>query len=83
MCKQATEWRSGREHERRTSVCEKKCYDCNKGIVSERGSDQLGEWRLIGDWNDESNREDPRRWREGGYKRISRGEFSSVNSALC
>ena len=59
MCKQATEWRSDRERERRTSVHEEKRYDCNKGVVSKRGSGQLGKWRLIGDWNDESNRGDP------------------------
>ena len=78
VCKWATEWRSDRECESRTSVCEEKHYDCNKGIVSEHGSGQLGEWRLIRDWNDESNRRDPKRWRDGGYKRISRGELSSV-----
>ena len=82
MCKRAAEWRSGRERERRTSVREEKYYDRNKGVVSERGSGQSGEWRLIGDWNDESNRKDPRRWRDGGYKRISGGELSSVNSAF-
>ena len=82
MCKRAVEWRSGRERERRTSVREKKRYDRNKGIVNERGSGQSGELRLIGDWNYESNRRDPRRWRNGGYKRISRGELSSVNSTL-
>ena len=82
MCKRAAEWRSGRERERRTSVREEKRYDRNKGVVSERGSGQSGEWRLIGDWNDESNRKDPRRWRDGGYKRISRGKLSSVNSAF-
>ena len=78
MCKRAAEWRSGRERKRRTSVHGEKHYDCNKGVVSECGSGQSGEWRLIRDWNDESNRRDPRRWRDGGYKRISRGEFSSV-----
>ena len=49
VCKQAMEWRSGREHERRTSVHEGKSYNCNKGVTSEHGSGQLGEWRLIGD----------------------------------
>ena len=78
MCKRAAGWRSGRERERRTSVCEEKRYDRNKGGVSERGSGQSGEWRLIGNWNDESNRRDLRRWRNGGYKWISRGELSSV-----
>ena len=34
MCKQAAEWRSGRECGRRTSVCKEKRYDGNKGIVS-------------------------------------------------
>ena len=82
VCKWATDWRSGDERERRTSVCEGKCYGCDKGIVSKHGSGQLGEWRLIGDWNDESNQRDLRRWRDGGYKQISRGELSSVNSAL-
>ena len=81
VCKRAMEWRSGGERERRTSVCKEKCYNCNKGVVSEHGSGQSGEWRLIGDWNDESNQRDPRRWKNGGYKRISRGELSSVNSA--
>ena len=61
MCKRAAEWRSGREHERGTSVREEKRYDRNKGVVSECGSGQSGEWRLIGDWNDESNRRDLRR----------------------
>ena len=70
------------ERKRRTSVREEKRYDCNKGMVSKRGSGQSGEWRLIRDWNDESNWRDPRRWRDGGYKRISRGVLSSVNSAL-
>ena len=83
VCKWAMEWRSGRERERRTSVREEKRYNRNKGIVSECGSSQLGEWRLIGDWNDESNQRDLRRWRDRRYKRISRGELSSVNSALC
>ena len=78
MCKWAAEWRSGRECERGTSVHEEKRYDHNKGVVSKRGSGQLGEWRLIGDWNDESNWRDLKRWRDGGYKWISRGEFSSV-----
>ena len=82
MRKRAAEWRSGRERERRTSVREEKRYNRNKGVVSERGSGQSGEWRLIGDWNDESNRKDPRRWRDGRYKQISRGELSSVNSAF-
>ena len=82
MCKRAAEWRSGRERERRTSVHEEKRYNRNKGVVSKRGSGQLGKWRLIRDWNDESNRRDPRRGRDGGYKRISRGELSSVNSVL-
>ena len=82
VCKRAAERRPGREHERRTSVREEKRYDHNKGIVSEHGSGQLGKWRLIGDWNDEDNRRDLRRWRDGGYKRISRGELSSVNSAF-
>ena len=82
MCKWAVEWRFGREHERRTSVCKEKCYNCNKGIVSKRGSGQSGEWRLIRDWNDESNQKDLKRWRDGGYNWISRGELSSVNSAL-
>ena len=61
MHKQAAEWGSGRERERRTSVCEETRYDSNKGVVSECGSGQSGEWRLIGDWNDEGNRRDPRR----------------------
>ena len=78
MCKWAVEGRSGREHERGISVCEEKHYNCNKGVVSERGSGQLGEWRLIRDRNYESNRRDPKGWRDGGYKRISRGELSSV-----
>ena len=82
MCKWAAEWRSGRKCERRTSVFKGKCFDSNKGIVSECGSGQLGKWRLIGDWNDESNQRDPRRWRGRGYKRISRGKFPSVNSTL-
>ena len=82
MCKRATEWRSGREHERRTSVCEEKRYNCNKSVVSECGSGQSGKWRWIRDWNDESNWRDLRRWRGGRYKQISRGELSSVNSAL-
>ena len=82
VCKQAVEWRSDREHERRTSVHKEECYNHNKGVVSKCGSGQSGEWRLIGDWNDESNRRDPRRWRDGGYKWISRGELSSVNSTL-
>ena len=82
MCKRAAEWRSGRERERRTSVRNKKCYDRNKGVVSEHGSGQSGEWRLIRDWNDEGNRRDPRRWRDGGYKWISRGELSLVNFVL-
>ena len=80
--KWAAEWRSSRERERRTSVRKEKHYDRNKGVVSERGSGQSGEWRLIGDWNDESNWRDLRRWKDGGYKQISRGELSSVNSAL-
>ena len=70
------------ECERRTSVCEEKCYDHNKGIVNECESGQSGEWKLIRDWNDESNRRDPRRWRDRGYKWISKGEFSSVNSTF-
>ena len=82
VCKQATERRSGREHERGTSVCEEKRYNRNKGVVSECGSGQSGEWRWIGDWNDESNWGDPRRWRDRRYKWISRGELSSVNSTL-
>ena len=49
VCKQAVERRSGRECERRTSVREEKRYDRNKGIVSECGSDKLGEWRLVRD----------------------------------
>ena len=78
------EWRSARECERRTSVRKEKRYDRNKGVVSERGSGQSGEWRLIRDWNDESNQRDPRRWRDGGYKRISRGElfFSKLHTLL-
>ena len=66
--KRAAEWRSGRERERRTSVCEEKHYNCNKDVVSERGSGQSGEWRLIRDWNDESNQRDPRRWKDGGVR---------------
>ena len=80
VCKWAMEWRSGREHERRTSVHEGKRYNHNKGLASERWSGQLGEWRLIRDWNDESNWRGLRRWRDGGYKWICREGVASVNS---